>query len=117
SVQHPNLPEDITVEEKGDQLVLKKKIKTKRIGKDHIMSPKVLFDGLQSLYAILLNPDSDGGTDLNLKGEGMDDYDDSALVATVWAGSYFDEYDYDSFDYRDSSYSSYDDEEGSIFDS
>lgn len=116
SIQVPDIPEDVAVEEKGDLLILKKKIKIKRVGKDHVMSPKALFDGLQSLYALLLDPGNDGDR-MNLSNEQREDFSDEAMIATVWSGGYFDDYDYDSFDYTDTSYGAYDDGAESIFDS
>jgi len=67
---------------------------------------------LQSLYAIV-NAPADGTQRIETSG----DLEDSTMLATVWTGTYFDEYDYDSFDYEDSSYHFADDDSDSIFDS
>lgn len=115
SIQTPDIPPNITVEEKGDTLVLKIKIKVKKVGKNLVMGPKVLFDGLQELYAILLI--SGNQSQMGQSGSMADDIDEGALLATVWAGEYFDDYDYDSFDYEDNSYYFSDNDSESIFDS
>lgn len=116
SVMSNELPENITLEDKGDILVLKNKIKVKKEGKNRVLSPKALFDGLQFLYALLLDS---GGNPVHGQSNQVADseFDEAALFATVWAGEYFDDYDYDSFDYEDSSYHFSDNDSESIFDS
>lgn len=116
SVQTDRLPNHIGLEDKGDVLVLKNKIKIKKEGKGRVLPPKALFDGLQELYAFLLDS---GGNPIHGKSPGVADseLDEAALFATVWSGTYFDDYDYDSFDYEDSSYHFSDNDSESIFDS
>ena len=102
------------MEENDDTYTLKTKLKFKKLGKDHILKPAEFFNGLKEIYLLLNNgqePDQD------VTQENLSDIADDMVMASVWHGAYFDQYDYDSFDYHDGGNYAWEDDGGSIFDS
>ena len=86
TVQTDTLPNHIGLEDKGNVLVLKNKIKIKKEGKGRVLPPKALFDGLQELYNYLL--DTEGNPIHGKSPEATDsELDEAALFATVWSGT------------------------------
>lgn len=108
--------DDMGIVAQEETFEAKKKLKVKVVG-DHILSVKYLFEAIEDIYAQFtpigeqqIRQREDDGTDHFDDGDAM-------VAAYVWHGTYFDRYDYDSVDYQDPSDMSYEDDEGTVFDS
>ncbi|MDW3193562.1 MAG: hypothetical protein R8G66_14400 [Cytophagales bacterium] len=108
--------EDLVIEQNGEQFEAKKKVKIKQLG-DEVLSVKHFFDAIQSVYAKFTPQGEQPVREREGDSEEIYDDGDAVVAAYVWHGAYFNRYDYDSMDYQDSSDMSYEDDEGTVFDS
>ena len=109
----PDHTEDVVIDRKGDLYILKTKIKVKRTGKDHNLTPDQFFIGVRKIYAVLAG---EAPTQQDIDEAHFHD-DDGYIPYMIFADDYFDDYDYDSFDYQDSGYFGDEEDGTSIFDS
>ena len=108
--------EDMEIVAQEEVFEAKKKLKVKVVG-DHILSVKYLFEAIEDIYA-QFTPQGEQRVREQEVGETEFHNDSDAVVAAyIWHGAYFDRYDYDSVDYHDTSDVSYEDDEGTVFDS
>ncbi|MEL7148433.1 MAG: hypothetical protein AAFO69_18815 [Bacteroidota bacterium] len=110
----PDQSGDVFIEHKGDLRVLKTKAKVKRTGRDHILEPDQFFRAIKKIYTVLTD-ETGAATASDHNVTGIED--DGHIPAMIFANTYFDDYDYDSFDYEDSSYFGDEEDGTSIFDS